>query len=114
MTVREFISQIPEHRLDHDLTIARHDKKQLSAFGTVPVKSVSYGFDYTNGQVILEPSIRLSTDPEIVNDHRVKLLMEYSERITKAVMTAAKISTMLESIPDENLRDRIREKLREI
>lgn len=114
MTVREFISEIPEHRLDDNLVVAKHDKKQFSAYTTVPVKSVRFGIDFEGKKVILEPTIQLSTDPEIVDGHRAKLLMEYSKRITRAVMTAAKISTMLEGIQDEELKTRIREKLKEI
>ena len=114
MTVREFISEIPEHRLDDNLVVAKHDKKQLSAYTTVPVKSVRFGIDFEAEKVILEPSIQLSTDPEIVDRNRTKMLMEYSERITKAVMTAAKISAMLDGIQDEELKTRIRDTLKEI
>ena len=114
MTVNEFIAKVPERCRDYELTVEKSDRGQLRCFTTVPVGSVKIGFDYTSEQVIIEPSIRLSTAPEVVDENRTRIMVEQAEWITNALKTAATISAMLEEIPDAELRNRIREKLKEI
>lgn len=113
MTVGEFIEKAKGHE-DCELVVRKHDKWQLSCNTTVPVKSAHVGFDWTDGQFILEPVVDLVTSADEVNKAMSEKLKDYSSRLTGNLATASRISMMLTEIPDEDLRNRIHEELKGI
>ena len=111
MTVGEFIERAKGHE-DCELVVRKHDKWQLSCNTTVPVESAHAGFDWTNGQFILEPKTRLVTSADEVSAAMSEKLKDYSSRLTQHLSSASRIAMMLNEIPDENLRNRIHEELK--
>lgn len=111
MTVGEFIERAKGHE-DCELVVRKHDKWQLSCNTTVPVESAYVGFDWTNGQFILEPKTRLVTSADEVSMALSEKLKDYSSRLTQHLSAASRIAMMLNEIPDENLRNRIYEELK--
>lgn len=114
MTVNEFMWKVPANCGDFKITIEKHDKKQCSANTTVPISSLYLGFDWTERQVVLKPQTKLMTHADIIRERDARTIKEYSERMSKALSVALKISMMIENMEDKNLRDKIRKKLMEI
>ena len=111
MTVGEFIELAKGHE-DCELVVRKHDKWQLSCNTTVPVKYAHVGFDWTDGQFILEPKTQLVTSADEVNMALREKAKDYSSRLTRVLSIGARIAMMLKEIPDENLRNRIHEELK--
>ena len=112
MKVGEFIAGAKGYE-DCELTIRKHDKGQLTSNTTVPVKAVHIGFDWTHNQLVLEPEVELQTSQATV-ERRIKdqLVQEY-ERNTNHMRLAAKLARMIQEIPDEGLRNRIHDVLKQ-
>ena len=113
MTVGEFIEKAKGHE-DCELVVRKHDKWQLTCHTTVPVERVYMGFDWTMGQFILEPKIQLVTSADEVSKAMSEKLKDYSSRLTRALSIGSRIAMMLKDIPDENLRNRIHNELKEL
>ena len=114
MTLNELLKKIPEDKRDYNLTVAKHDEGQLSAYTTVPVGSANIGFDWTHEQIVLEPVVRLVTEPRVVRDANKEAVEYFSGKVTKAMAIAAEISRMVEDMQDNDLKMKIRSKLAEI
>ena len=119
MTVDEFISEIEElkshHRQlgDYKLTVRKHDKNQVSACTTVPVEACRPGFDWTMNQLVIEPSVKLTTHPDETRDAMIERLNQYSKDLTRHMSLAATLARMLKDIPDEEVRNRFHAVLKE-
>ena len=113
MTVGEFI-ELAKGREDHKLTVRKHDKWQLCCNTTVPVKAAYPGLDWTHNQFILEPEIQLVTSADEVSMALSEKLKDYSHRLTRHLSIAAEIAMLLKEIPDEGLRNRIHDLLKEL
>ena len=119
MTVNEFIKKmegLKEHYRDlgeYSITVHKHDKEQLSCSTTVPVESCNVGFDWTMNQIVLEPSVRLTTHPDETRDAMLGKLSQYSKDLTRHMSLAATLARMLKDIPDEEVRKRFHEVLKE-
>ena len=113
MTVGEFI-ELAKGREDHDLTVRKHDKWQLSCNTTVPVEAASPGLDWTSGQFIIYPSVDLVTSADEINKALHDKVADYSHRLTRHLSIAAQIAMLLKDIPDEGLRNRIHDLLKEM
>ena len=111
MTVGEFMEKAKGHE-NCELVVRKHDKWQLSCNTTVPVEHVDVGFDWTNGQFILETKTRLVTSSDEVSMALSEKLKDYSSRLTRVLSSGARIAMLLKEIPDENLRNRIHEELK--
>lgn len=113
MTVGEFI-ELAKGREDHELTVRKRDKWQLSCNTTVPVESASPGLDWTSGQFIIYPSVDLVTSADEISKALYDKVADYSHRLTQHLVVAAELARMIQAIPDEGLRTRIHEKLKEM
>ena len=113
MTVGEFIELAKGHE-DCELVVSKHDKWQLSCYTTVPVERAYMGFDWTMGKFIIEPSVRLVTSADETSKALHEKLKDYSSRLTRVLSIGSRIAMMLEEIPDENLRNRIHNELKEL
>ena len=111
MTVDEFTSKLEGlkkhyHNLgEYSITVHKHDKEQLSCSTTVPVESCNVGFDWTMNQIILEPSVKLTTHPDETREAWRKKLWEMYHERTRHMSLAANLARMLKDIPDEELRN---------
>ena len=120
MTVDELTNKI-EHLRGHcknlgeyNVTIHKQDKNQLSCHTTVPVERIDMGFDWTTNQLILEPSIKLTTHPDETHDNLVQMLVEHSKDKTRHLMLAAQLARIVENeVNDEDLKGRMRDILRQ-
>lgn len=119
MTVDEFINAIEELKQhyrdigDYSITIHKKDKNQLSCSTTVPVKDFRTGFDWTMNQIVLEPSVKLTTHPDETRDAMLGKLSQYSKDLTRHMSLAATLARMLKDIPDEEVRNRFHAVLKE-
>ena len=119
MTVDEFIKGIEELKQhyrdlgDYSITVHKQDKNQLSCSTTVPVKDFRTGFDWTMNQIILEPSVKLTTHPDETRDALRKKLWEMYHAGTRHKSLAATLARMLDEIPDEGVRNRFHEVLKQ-
>jgi len=119
MTVDEFIAGIEELKQyyrdigEYSITVHKHDKNQLSCFTTVPVESCDVGFDWTTNQLVLEPSVKLTTHPDETRDAMIGKLSQYSKDLTRHMSLAATLARMLKDIPDEETRNRFHAVLKE-
>ena len=74
MTVDEFIKGIEELKQryrdleDYSITVHKQDKHQLTCSSTVPIEDFKVGFDWTMNQIVLEPSVKLTTHPDETRD----------------------------------------------
>ena len=113
MTVDEFIGKIDKLKQhyrdlgDYSITVHKQDKNQLSCFTTVPVESCNVGFDWTMNQLVLEPSVKLTTHPDETRDAMIWKLNQYSKDLTRHMSLAATLARMLKDIPDEEVRNRL-------
>ncbi len=112
MTVRRLI-ELAEGREDWEITVRKHDKWQLCCNTTVPVKSAYPGLDWTHNQFILEPEVELVTSASEIDKAMSDKVADYSHRLTHHLVVAAQLARMIQEIPDEGLRTRIHEKLKE-
>ena len=70
MTVDELMARLSRLKAnyrtagDWQVTVAKYDDGQLSAYTTVPVSGCRSGFDWTADQLIIEPAVRLATKKE--------------------------------------------------
>ena len=113
MTVGEFI-ELAKGREDHKLTVRKHDKWQLSCNTTIPVKAAYPGLDWTHNQFILEPAVELVTSADEISKALHDKVVDYSHRLTRHISIAAQIAMLLKDIPDEGLRNRIHDLLKEL
>ena len=119
MTVDEFIKKmegLKEHYRDlgeYSITVHKHDKEQLSCSTTVPVESCNLGFDWTMNQIILEPSVKLTTHPDETREAMGKKLWEMYHEGTRHKSLAAKLARMLDEISDEEVRNKFHAVLKE-
>ena len=119
MTVDEFMKKmegLKKHYRDlgeYSITVHKHDKEQLSCSTTVPVESCNVGFDWTMNQIILEPSVKLTTHPDETQESLRKKLWEMYHEETRHKSLAATLARMLDEIPDEEVRNRFHAVLKE-
>lgn len=119
MTVNEFTSKLEGlkkhyHNLgEYSITVHKHDKEQLSCSTTVPVESCNVGFDWTMDQIVLEPSVKLTTHPDETQEALRKKLWEMYHEKTRHMSLAATLARMLDEIPDEELRNKFHAVLKE-
>ena len=113
MTVGRLI-ELAKGREDCELTVHKHDRWQLSCNTTVPIESAHPGFDWTHGQFVLEPKVDLVTSADEIDRAMSDKVADYSHRLTQHLMVAAQLARMIQDIPDEGLRTRIHEKLKEM
>ena len=119
MTVDEFIKKmegLKEHYRnlgEYSITVHKHDKEQLSCSTTVPVESCNVGFDWTMNQIVLEPSVKLTTHPDETRDAMLGKLSQYSKDLTRHMSLAATLARMLKDIPDDEVRNRFHVVLKE-
>lgn len=113
MTVARLV-ELAKGREDWELTVHKHDKWQLRCNSTVPVKDAGPGLDWTHGQFILEPSVELVTSASEIDRAMSDKIADYSHRLTQHLIIAADLARMIQEIPDEGLRTRIHEKLKEM
>lgn len=119
MTVDEFIKGIEELKQryrdlgNYSITVHKQDKNQLCCSTTVPVKDFRTGFDWTMNQIVLEPSVKLTTHPDETRDAMIERLNQYSKDLTRHMSLAATLARMLKDIPDEEVRNRFHVVLKE-
>ena len=119
MTVDEFIGKIEglkQHYRDiggYSITVHKQDKNQLTCSTTVPVESCNVGFDWTMNQIVLEPSVKLTTHPDETRDAMIGKLNQYSKDLTRHMSLAATLARMLEDISDGEVRNRFHAVLKE-
>ncbi len=90
-----------------ELAVRKHDKNQLSCYTTVPIDRVEIGFDWTHNQIVLHPSIKLSTEQSVVDDNMRKSLKNEYERRTETLKKLAEVSRLCQEIQDGELREKI-------
>ena len=115
MTVGEFKSKFAESKYD-DLEISVHksDKFQLTCSTTVPIDSARRGFDWTSGQVVLEPKFELSTSQSVLDENLVKRAREESAENTRLLKILAQISMIASNMVDSESKNAIREELKKV
>ena len=119
MTVDEFIKGVEELKKhypnigEYSMTIHKKDKNQLSCSTTVPIERLDVGFDWTMNQVVLEPSLKLTTHPDETHDKLVEKLSWCSKERLNHISLAAQMSKMLGEIQDEDLRNRFHDILKQ-
>lgn len=118
MTLKEFIEFCQRPRIKDNmdklqLTVRKHDKNQLTCYTTVPIDRIETGFDWTNNQIILYPSIKLSTEQSVVDENTRSYVRSITERNTKYLQLAAKIAALATKIEDKELKHQIQEVLGE-
>ena len=119
MTVNEFIDRIEGYKQhysnigEYSITVHKNDKHQLTCSTTVPIDDFKVGFDWTMNQIVLEPSVKLSTHPDEKRDVMIDKLNRYSKDLTRHMSIAAKLVRMLDEIPDEEVRNRFHSVLKE-
>ena len=119
MTVDEFIKGIEELKQhyrdlgDYSITVHKQDKHQLTCSTTVPIEDFNVGFDWTMNQIVLEPSVKLTTHPDETRDAMLGKLSQYSKDLTRHMSLAATLARMLKDIPDEEVRNRFHAVLKE-
>lgn len=118
MTLKEFIEfcqrpRIKDNMDNLQLTVRKHDKNQLTCYTTVPIERVETGFDWTNNQIILHPSIKLSTEQSVVDENTRSYVRSVTDRITKHLRLAADIAALATKIEDKELRGKIQSLLKE-
>lgn len=100
MTLTEFLNfcelhpQIKGKEDALELTVRKHDKNQLTCYTTVPIDRVEIGFDWTHNQVVLHPSIKLSTEQSVIDDNMRKSLKNEYERRTETLKKLAEVSRL--------------------
>ena len=119
MTVNEFIDKIEGYKKyknnigEYSITVQKNDKHQLTCSTTVPIDDFKVGFDWTMNQIVLEPSVKLTTHPNEKRDAMIEKLAQYSKDLTRHMSLAAKLARMLDEIPDEEVRNRFHSVLKE-
>lgn len=119
MTVNEFIDRIEGYKKyknnigEYSITVHKNDDHQLACSTTVPIEEFKVGFDWTMNQIVLEPSVKLTTHPDEKRDAMIEKLEQYSKDFTRHMSLAAKLARMLDEIPDEGVRNRFHEVLKE-
>ena len=112
MKVGELINLAKGHE-DDELTIVKHDKGQLTCNTTVGVKDAQVGFDWTHGQLVLTPEVKLATEQSVIDERVRKTLRNEAERNTRHLQLAARLARMIQGITDKDLRNRIHEVLKQ-
>lgn len=119
MTLKDLLNFCENHpslkgkESELQLTVRKHDKNQLTCYTTVPIDRIETGFDWTNNQIILHPSIKLSTEQSVVDDNTRSYVRSVTERNTKYLRLAAKIAALATKIEDKELKHQIQEVLGE-
>ena len=119
MTVNEFIDRIEGYKKyqnnigEYSITVHKNDKHQLTCSTTVPIDGLKVGFDWTMNQIVLEPSVKLTTHPDEKRNAMIDKLNQYSKDLTRHMSLAAKLARMLHEIPDEEVRNRFHNVLKE-
>ena len=97
----------------NEIMYDKNDKHQLTCSTTVPIDDFKVGFDWTMNQIVLEPSVKLTTHPDEKRDAMIDKLNQYSKDLTRHMSLAAKLSRMINEIPDEEVRNRFHSVLKE-
>ena len=97
----------------NEIMYDKNDKHQLTCSTTVPIDDFKVGFDWTMNQIVLEPSVKLTTHPDEKRDAMIDKLNQYSKDLTRHMSIAAKLARMLDEIPDEEVRNRFHDVLKE-
>ena len=119
MTLKEFLNfcelhpQIKGREDTLELTVRKHDKNQLTCYTTVPIDRIETGFDWTHNQVILHPTIKLSTEQSVVDENTRSYVRSITERNTKYLQLAAKIAALVTKMKDNELKHQIQKVLGE-
>lgn len=119
MTLNEFIDKIEGYKKyknnigEYSITVQKNDKNQLTCSTTVPIDDFKVGFDWTMNQIVLEPSVKLTTHPDEKRDAMIEKLVHYSKDLTRHMSLVAKLARMLDEIPDEEVRNRFHSVLKE-
>ena len=119
MTVNELIHDIDRLKAhysdieEYSVTVRKHDKDQLSCSTTVPVESCNVGFDWTMNQLVLVPSLRLTTHPDETQEALKRKLWEMYHEKTRHLSLVASLSKMVKDIKDEDVRKRFEDVLKE-
>jgi len=120
MTLNDFLNfcelhpQIKGREDALELTVRKHDKNQLTCYTTVPIDRVEIGFDWTQNQIVLHPSIKLSTEQSVVDENMRKSLKNEYERRTDTLKKLAEVSRLCQEIQDGELREKIQDILKSI
>ena len=114
MTIDEFRKRTQFLNRDWQLTIRKSDSHQLCCSSTVPVEKVEIGFDWTHGQVIFIPSIKLVTDSEVVNKQTEQTLKDYAIRCSDYLRIFAKIAKLVDQMEDGNDKNKLNNALDEL
>ena len=64
-------------------------------------------------QIVLEPSVKLTTHPDEKRNAMIEKLAHYSKDLTRHMSLAAKLARMLDEIPDKEVRNRFHSVLKE-
>jgi len=119
MTLKDLLNFCENHpsikgkESELQLTVRKHDKNQLTCYTTVPIDRIETGFDWTHNQVILHPSIKLSTEQSVVDENMRSYVRSVIERNTKHLQLAAKIAALVAKMKDNELKHQIQEVLGE-
>lgn len=113
MTVGEFKKRFSESRYDDlEITIHKQDSFQSTASTTVKVSAATIGFDWTDGQVVLEPIIKISTEQSVLDKNLVDRAREFSAENTRLLGIMANVANLSSLIDDEKVRATIQSELR--
>lgn len=113
MTLKEFKDKTKHHKDDWTVVIRKSDRDQLCCNTTVPVKSVSAGFDWTMNQVVLTPEIPLTTNPGTVDERHKRDIKMYSAKCARYMHIAAKLSMLISSMEDSDIKTKLTDTVKE-
>ena len=115
MTVGEFKSKFADSKYDDlEMAVSKSDKFQLRCSTTVKVASARRGFDWTSGQVVIEPEFALSTSQSVLDSNLVSAAREYSSENTRLLKILAQISMIASNMVDSESKNAIREELKKV
>lgn len=115
MTLDELKERTKHLKGDYQLTIRKSDRHQLCCSSTVPIENSEVGVDWTHGQIVLIPEIKLVTDPEIVNKRMEKSLEEYASKCSTYLRILAKLSSIIDGMEnneDKRLLNKVLDEIR--
>lgn len=113
MTLDELKERTKHLKGDYQLTVRKSDSHQLCCSSTVPIEKAEVGFDWTDGQIVLIPEIKLVTDPETVNKRMEKSLEEYASKCSTYLRIAAKLARMIDNLPDSEDKSKLEKVIKE-